>query len=119
MAFVVFALAFGFLMQIASGSLRNARQSAHYTRAALLAQSRIAEIGVGEPLKPGSDSGRFDERYRWRLEVTPVEAPAAANGNVDVLALELMRVELVVEWREGMRERSANFVTQRIQQKPG
>ncbi len=118
-AFVVFALAFGFLMQIVSGSLRNARQSAHYTQAALLAQSRLAEMGAGELLKPGSESGRFDNRYRWRLDVTPVEAPVAANGNIDAMALELMRLELVVEWREGVRERDAHFVTMRIQQKSG
>ncbi|MEO6065517.1 MAG: prepilin-type N-terminal cleavage/methylation domain-containing protein [Lysobacterales bacterium] len=118
-AFVVFALAFGLLMQVASGSLRNARHSAHFTQAALLAQSKLDELGVGEPLEEGSDSGRFDERYDWRLDVRKQDAPPAANGNLDELPFELMHIELTVEWRDGVRTRDARFVTERIQQKLG
>lgn len=118
-AFVVFALAFGLLMQVASGSLRNARHSAHFTQAALYAQSKLDEVGVGEPLEEGSDSGRFGDRYDWRLEVTRQDPPAAPNGNIDELPFELMRLELVVEWRDGVRLRDARFVTERIQQKVG
>ncbi len=118
-AFVVFALAFGLLMQVASGSLRNARHSAHFTQAALHAQSKLDEIGVGEPLEEGSDSGRFDDRYEWRLEVRKQDAPAAPNGNIDELPFDLMRLELVVEWRDGVRTRDARFVTERLQQKLG
>ena len=118
-AFVVFALAFGLLMQVASGSLRNARHSAHFTQAALHAQSKLDELGVGEPLKEGSDSGRFDDRYAWRLDVRRQAAPAAPNGNTEELPLELMHLELVVEWRDGIRMRDARFVTERVQQKVG
>ncbi len=118
-AFVVFALAFGLLMQVASGSLRNARQSAHFTQAALYAQSKLDELGVGEPLEEGSDSGRFDERYEWRLEVRKQDAPPAPNGNIDELPFDLMHLELVVEWRDGVRTRDARFVTERLQQKVG
>ena len=118
-AFVVFALAFGLLMQVASGSLRNARHSAHFTHAALLAQSKLDELGAGEPLEEGSDSGRFGDVYEWRLDVTKQEAPVAPNGNIDQLPFELVRLELVVEWRDGSRAREARFVTERIQQKVG
>ncbi len=118
-AFVVFALAFGLLMQIASGSLRNARRAAHYTQAALLAQSKIDELGVGEALEEVSDSGRFDDRYGWRLEIRKLEPPPAPTGNLEEMPFDLMRVELVVEWRDGQKSRDARFVTQRIQQKVG
>ncbi len=118
-AFVVFALAFGLLMQVASGSLRNARHSAHFTQAALLAQSKLDELGAGEPLEEGSDSGRFGDIYEWRLDVTKQDPPLAANGNEDQVPFELVRLELIVEWRDGTREREARFVTERIQQKVG
>lgn len=118
-AFVVFAFAFGLLMQVASGSLRNARHSAHFTHAALLAQSKLDELGAGEPLEEGSDSGRFGDVYEWRLDVTKQEPPLAPNGNIDQLPFELVRLELVVEWRDGSRAREARFVTERIQQKVG
>ena len=118
-AFVVFAFAFGLLMQVASGSLRNARHSAHFTQAALLAQSKLDELGAGEPLEEGSDSGRFGDAYEWRLDVRKQEAPLAPNGNIDQLPFELIRLELVVEWRDGSRAREARFVTERIQQKVG
>ena len=66
-----------------------------------------------------SDSGRFDDRYDWRLEVRKLEPPPAPNGAIDPLPFELVRIELVVAWREGRATREAAFVTQRVQVKAG
>ena len=66
-AFVVFALAFGLLMQINTSALRMARHSATYTHATLLAKSMLDQAGVGEPLQEGAEQGAFGP---------PVAAPA-------------------------------------------
>jgi general secretion pathway protein I len=89
-AFLVFALAIGILMQILASSMHTTRTSSDYTMAALWAESMLDVVGVGEPIQPGSSSGRFDNTYSWDLNIqlvdpTTIEPPpqytmAAPNG---------------------------------------
>src|ERR1700710_2822847 len=74
-AFVIFALGFGVLLQILSTCLHSTSQSADYTRAALWAQSLIDMQGVGESMQEGSSSGRFDDRFTWRMNVGKIQPP--------------------------------------------
>src|SRR5690348_14375364 len=74
-AFVIFALGFGVLLQILSSCLHTTAQSADYTRAALWAQSLLDPLGVGEPLREGGASGRFDDKYRWQLSIAKIDPP--------------------------------------------
>ena len=79
-AFVVFAIGFGVLMGILSASIRNTRLAADYTQAALWAQSQLDIVGIGEKLEPGRKSGRFDDRFRWELDISKYEPPPDANA---------------------------------------
>ena len=115
-AFVIFALAFGALMQLAGAAMKGSRQSASYTQAALWAQSKLDEAGVGEPLKETEDEGEFDKQYRWRLIVRKMEPIANAAGTVEAMPLDLFRMELTVLWQEAGRDREAAFVTMRAMQ---
>ncbi|HQX25490.1 MAG TPA: type II secretion system protein [Pseudomonadota bacterium] len=117
-SFVVFALAFGVLMEIATSSMRAARRSAAYTQAALLAQSQLDAVGIGAPLVDGRDNGRYNEDYDWELDIRKSEPPPASDGTLETGIVDLYRIELVVRWRDGPREQSASFVTLRAQQ-PG
>lgn len=105
-------LAFG--MTLLLGTLTNAtrqvRAADEYGRAALHAQSLLAQIGVGQALAVGRRNGRLDEgRYRWEVVVSPWRDPQAARQPAQPQALvgpKLMHVEVSVAWGEGgSRER--------------
>jgi general secretion pathway protein I len=126
-AFVIFALAFGVLMQILTSSLRNTAQSTDYTRASLWAQSLLDTEGVGETLQEGDRSGKFDDRYSWRLRTNKIDPPepvqargAAGNANMQAPTvtpvapnIDLFQLELVVSWGTYYMTHNARFVTLR------
>ena len=120
-AFVVFAVALGALMEMNTSSLRAARRSAAMTEAALLAKSKLDEFGVGVELEEGRENGRFEGTdFSWELDVREQEPPATATGVLEEVAVDLYRLELTVHWNEGRDERSAKFATMRaIQPKAG
>ena len=72
-ATMIFALIFATTLKVLSGSVRNTQRSADYTEAALWAESKLATIGVEEPLEVGTTTGDFSEKYRWEVEVSEVE----------------------------------------------
>ena len=131
-AFVIFALGFGVLLQILSTCLHTTAQSSDYTRVALWAQSLLDTQGVGEAMKEGSYSGKFDERYRWQLNVQKIPAPddqpaqgvaTAGNPNMPQVNvtpvgpnnMDLYRLELIVSWGGYYLTHNARFVTLRSQ----
>ena len=112
-AFFLFALAFALLIGSASAGLRKVRQGAQSTQAALYAQAKLDGMGVAEPLEEGVESGRFNDEYRYEVEVRKTEPPPAPNGNVDQIPVDLYRIDLTVRWGQRERERSAHFATLR------
>lgn len=117
-AFVVFALGFSVMMEVTSSSLRNARRAADQTEAALWAQSLIDAAGVDDKIEVGAESGRFDDKYRWDMQVSEWEPPSDAARFEGESPLQMFRIEVVVRWGRGETERSSKFVTVRAVQ-PG
>lgn len=114
-SFAVLAIGLGIAMQIATGAMRNARQAAQRTEAALYAQSLLDSAGIGERLQEGSSSGDFGDEYRWELSVAPFEVEGPADSPLDpaLAPVQLYRLELVVTWGQAPREQEARFVTLR------
>lgn len=130
-AFVIFAIAFGVLLQILGGALHTTSQSAEYSKAEMLAQSVLDTQGIGEPLAEGSSSGRFDDRYSWQLNVTRYDPPpvtstvqtittANAGGLITspVTPLDLFQLELIVNWGTPYLMHHARFTTVRVMNPP-
>ncbi|WP_257385684.1 type IV pilus modification PilV family protein [Tahibacter caeni] len=115
-AFVVFAIGFGVLMGILSASIRNTRLAADYTQAALWAQSQLDVVGIGEKVEPGRKSGRFDDQFRWELEISKYEPPPDSNSQPrpeGFQGIDLFLVDLEVLWGDRRSPRSAHFVSLR------
>lgn len=112
-AFVIFSLAFAAVLQIISGSVRNASQSADFTKAALMAQSRMDLVGIDPPLEEGTYDGEFDDDYRWTMSIVPEEPESESPLSADQFPLRLYRVDFEVLWGEAPRERRAQFSTLR------
>ncbi len=70
-AFTVLAISLGMLFQLFSTSVQGVLHSEHYSRALIIAESRLALLGRDEPLEPGEKTGVEAEIYHWRLEVIP------------------------------------------------
>ncbi|MEE8123112.1 MAG: prepilin-type N-terminal cleavage/methylation domain-containing protein [Alphaproteobacteria bacterium] len=109
-AFAILALALGVLLHVFSTGLDNARVSEAYTMATLLAESKLAAVGIEEPLAEGETAGRFDDRFRWRVAVRPHgESPPDEDGSV-----RAYNVIVTVFWDKRDGERSVSLSTLRL-----
>jgi general secretion pathway protein I len=71
-AFVILALVATALFRLISNSLRNASAADEYSRAALVAESVLAQVAGAKPLREVTASGSVDEgRYAWTASVVP------------------------------------------------
>ncbi|MEP6634160.1 MAG: prepilin-type N-terminal cleavage/methylation domain-containing protein [Luteimonas sp.] len=102
-AFALLALAMTLLLGTLSGAARQVRWSSDAGRAALHAQSLLDQTGVGEALQPGRREGEFEGgRYRWELQIEPyADIAQATQAGVDPSAPQLLRLRLLVQWRDG------------------
>lgn len=117
-AFVILGLTVGVLMRIFSGGLNNLTVADGYSRAVFLAESKLAALGVEQPLREGGESGEVDHRFRWSTEVRPYqEADQAAPQTL--IKFALYQVVVRVSWDNGPRERSVQFATLRLAPRPG
>jgi general secretion pathway protein I len=110
-AFVILALTLSVVMRIFSGGLRNVALADEYSRAVLLAESRLAELGA-QPLE-GAARGEFDGKYRWSSTVHPWADDAGAPGlGPQPLPVRLMVIEVRVAWgEEGGKPREIGLST--------
>ena len=119
-AFTILALSLGVLMQIFSGSLRNADVTRDQAQAVALAQSLLASAGVEATLVPGESTGVLDDRLRWLLRVSPF-VPEPRPGETEAvrspLSLDLWEVAVRVAWGGDSRlaERALTLTTLRVQ----
>ncbi len=123
-AFSILALTLGVLMQIFSGSLRNAEMAHDQAQAVALAQSLLAAAGIETPLTAGETSGQAGNKFRWLLQAqlfheepqTAVVAPATGASP----RLELWEVKVEIHWGgdSATTRRSFSLSSLRLQMPP-
>ena len=119
-AFSILALSLGVLMQIFSGSLRNADVTRDQAQAVALAQSLLASAGVETTLIAGESTGVLEDKFRWVVRVHPFveEVPSQQTAAVQSpLRLDLWEVAVRVAWGgDGASpERLLTLTTLRVQ----
>lgn len=104
--------------QILGRSMRGVGDSDRYTRAVLLAESRMAELGVSEPLQLGERLGEAGEGYVWRVSVRPlgsyVPPPPGADTGLPLLPLE---VTVTIAWGPEERPQEVALTALRLVQR--
>ncbi|MGN6280289.1 type IV pilus modification PilV family protein [Frateuria sp.] len=118
-AVLLLAITFASLMRVAGSSLNLTARSAERSEAAMWARSLLDSAFVLEPIRVGRSSGRFDERYRWQLDVQPFQPPATAQANgpqprAPASPLKLYRLDLDVMWKSAGHDYNARFSTLRV-----
>ena len=107
-AFTILAMLLGALFQVFSGGLRAARSGDQYTRATVIAQSRLAALGVEQPLREGVSSGNDDSPYHWRITVSPyLDDQMLVVDRV----LQPLTVHVEVFWEEGGSAHSVSLMS--------
>jgi general secretion pathway protein I len=111
-AFILLSLTMAVILQIFSVGMRNARLAESYSRAVFLAESRLASVGVEQPLAPVEDTGQVGSNFRWNIAVVPVDD----NGVMDqlVVPVRLFRIRVRVGWTEDGRERQIELRSLRV-----
>jgi general secretion pathway protein I len=111
-ALMILALAMTVAFRVFSGGLRNLALSGQYTRAAMLAESQLAGVGVDEPLEVGEEQGEWPDDYRWRRRVE-IYRPWGGR-DPEPTGVPAFVVTLEVAWDELGRERRVAFTTLRL-----
>lgn len=85
--------------EIFSQGLRRAGDLDDYSRALVIAQSKLAAAGTQERFKEGSSQGESeDRRFRWTVAIQRSEEGGGAPGQPPNNAYQLFRVDVRVEW---------------------
>lgn len=120
-AFSILALSLGVVMQIFSGSLRNAEISRDQAQAVILAQSLLASTGVEARLAAGDSNGTLDNKFYWRIQVAPFQSSVMASGipaPQQSAVLELWDVTVEVAWGGLRGDPKRTFVLSSLRVQP-
>jgi general secretion pathway protein I len=118
-AFIILALVGTALFELFGGALNNASAADEYSRAALVAESRLTAGAVETPLREGSDQGiSEDGKYAWATRIEPYVAPGttADEDRLGQLAsVRLWRISVTVSWPGTLgNQRSISLATVRL-----
>lgn len=116
-AFMILALALGVAFEIFATGLRAGRGAEALTRAVLIAESRLARVGVETALAPGESAGEIDDGTRWRVDIReqPPEEGAEGDGRLKTPGLPvLLDIVVTVSWRDAGGEQSFSLATSRL-----
>lgn len=97
-ALVILALSLSTLMSSYSTGLRGVATLDDRVRARLLAQTLLEELSHDRTLRPGTQSGRFDQ-FAWTLSTAPYEDMATPPSPEHPWAIYQMT--LMVSWSRG------------------
>jgi len=94
-AFAILAVAMTALMQAFSQGLRSLEAAEDYVTPAMLARSKMAEVGPIIPIEEGEHTGDLANGWQWRVVVLPYAGEDDASAEAS--ALRLYDVQVAIE----------------------
>lgn len=110
-ALSVLAISLGVTYQVFSSALRGSTLADDYSQASMYADSHLAEIGKSVNKLSRVTEGVYNDRYRWKLEVIPLDG---ASSRTLIETVKRFQVTLKVYWKSGKGERSISATTFRL-----
>lgn len=107
-AFSILAFALTILLNIFSSGLRRTLISEEYQQAVIIAQSKLATIGVEEELGSGNPGGDMLEKYFWSVNMEPLHLDSLDLEGLGVIPYQ---VTVIVEWLAGKNNRRLELTT--------
>jgi len=117
LAIVILGVSLTVIMQQFSAGLRIAHSSKTYTTAISYAKQKLEEFQLQQEIEETEESGSFDDGYSWRVTIVPYEdyleeEEAGEDEDLfELLPLEMYRLDSVVSWMEGDKEKSVLLST--------
>lgn len=113
-AFTILAMTFAVILEVLSNSSRNTLKSSEQTQIAMLAQSKMDEVGIVFSVEESTHSGDFNDKVSWTINMAPYEAFYEGNVEMEFAPVELFKVDLIVSWTDGRGKlRETHFSTLR------
>ena len=113
-AFVILALSVTVLLRIFSSGLTNTILSQQYVDAVTYAESQLSQIGTVSDILPGVETGHFNEKYRWKTNISPY-FPWLENDE-EISPISAFVVDIEVSWMEKGQQRNVSLSSIKLQQ---
>jgi general secretion pathway protein I len=119
-AFSILALSLGILLKIFSAGVNSAVIAEDYTAAVQIAESLMATTGMEKPLLAGQESGSENDKFHWKVVVSPYSFNPENNDDTGVTVM-LFKVKASVSWGDHntrLSERQVELSTLKLARKP-
>jgi len=108
-AMAILAVGLTIIIELFSGGLRLGRTSVEYTKAVNYARMKMEEIAVKQKMEEGSEEGKIDDTFHWKVDVKRVDILPIENRADFKLPAELFLVKINILWKSGSKERSTRI----------
>lgn len=111
-AFAIAAVALSIQMQVFSNGFQLSKTAEDYSRATVIAESLMAQIGTEFTQQDSPYSGQFNDRFNWVVTLSPYEEEGlelSQNSN-----LLLMNIAFDIQWSEGAKLRHYSVSSLRL-----
>lgn len=119
-AFSILALSLGILLKIFSTGVNSAIAAEDYTAAVQIAESLMARTGMEKPLLAGQESGLEEDKFHWKVVVSPYSFNPENNDDTGITAI-LFKVKATVSWGDDntrLSEKRVELSTLKLARKP-
>jgi general secretion pathway protein I len=107
LALALVGVAVTMILQLFSSNLRNIAGSGDYVKASLRAQEKMREILDSTDLAERQWTESTTDGYRIDVAVAPVEKERVQT----ITGAQLLKVDLVLSWKQGVRNKTMNLST--------